>query len=56
MMRIERVKSGGFLEPIAHFERRRAVIFVTEGVEHDKRNPPLHINNTLFADQTAQAS
>ena len=51
-----RIKPSGFLEPTEHSERRRAVIFLTKGVEHDKRNPPLHINNKLFGDQTTQAS
>ena len=35
------ITSGGFLEPIGHFGRRRTVVSMTKGVERDKRNPPL---------------
>ena len=43
--RCSRVKSGGFLGPIGHFEGRRAVISVTNSVELDERNPPLQEPN-----------
>jgi hypothetical protein len=46
--KVMRIALGGFLEPIEHFERRGTVIFVTEGVEHDKRNPPLHLKQYVI--------
>jgi len=40
-------RTGGFLGPIGHFERKRAVISIVKCVELDERNPPLHDYNHL---------
>jgi hypothetical protein len=38
---------GGFFQPIESFGRRRNAIFVTNGIDYSKRNPPLQKHGCL---------